>query len=412
MKPLLGFIFVLFASLFISCNNEASGRLIIWTDRPEFAIYTEYFNSSQDRFKAEVRYFDSPARRLSETGEIPDIVVASWLNSASTRNFFLPLNDYISRSGLDRSAFYPQLLDLGRINNSQYLLPVSFNLPSIVFARDLNNVSLNPFIVELEEIRDRAKNFDIEENGAYTRIGLSLLYNDEFLYITSDLFGAGFREASPLAWNTLALESAISWLKDWFEDGNSSIEMEDDFAFKYFHDPPDRLVNSGRILYTYMDSSEFFTFPEERRMNLNFRWLGANQMIPLIDGGVYYGIHRRTGARRGAEAFTSWFFSEETQRQLLEVSNNMRLNELYFGIAGGFSAMRTVNERIFPQFYPSLLGHMPTENYLSPPNILPRNWIAIKERVAIPYLQERIRESADIRPLETRIGDWHRLNWE
>jgi hypothetical protein len=55
---------------------------------------------------------------------------------------------------------------------------------------------------------------------------------------------------------------------------------------------------------------------------------------------------------------------------------------------------------------------MPPEDFLSPPNILPRNWTAIKERVILPYLHDRIRHETknDIRSLERRLSDWARLN--
>ena len=74
--------------------------------------------------------------------------------------------------------------------------------------------------------------------------------------------------------------------------------------------------------------------------------------------------------------------------------------------------MKTVTEQIFPQFYPDLLGHIPPDNYLLPPNILPRNWMEIKERVLLPYLREKIRSTnqEEVRPLERRITDWYRLN--
>ena len=99
---------------------------------------------------------------------------------------------------------------------------------------------------------------------------------------------------------------------------------------------------------------------------------------------------------------------------LLEAARNNRMHETSFGIAGGFSGMKSVTERIFPQFYPDLLGHIPPENYLSPPEILPRNWMDIKERVILPYLRESIRHSADTesRTLERRVSDWYRLNRE
>ena len=163
-----------------------------------------------------------------------------------------------------------------------------------------------------------------------------------------------------------------------------------------------------------MDSSRFFTLPEERRTNLDFRWVSANEMIPLDEWSLYYGIHRRTKAFNGAKAFTQWFFTAETQRLLLEAAKSKRLNETSYGIAGGFSAMRTVTEQVFPAFYPDLLGRMPPESYLSPPNILPHNWTSVKERVILPYLRERVRNSSgdEVRPLERRVNDWYRLNRE
>jgi hypothetical protein len=86
--------------------------------------------------------------------------------------------------------------------------------------------------------------------------------------------------------------------------------------------------------------------------------------------------------------------------------------ESSFGICGGFSALRVVTEQVFPQFYPDLLGHTPPEEFLSPANILPRNWISLKEQAVLPYLNERSRSASrnDVNPLERRVADWLRLN--
>jgi ABC-type glycerol-3-phosphate transport system substrate-binding protein len=351
---------------------------------------------------------------LTESGEYPDIVAAGWLKGASTRNLFKPLDTILTKGGLDSASFYPRLLSLGSIEGKQYLLPVSFNIPAMVFARNSSHPPSNPFIIEMEEIKEQAKAYNTEANGVYTRMGFSLLPNEEFIFIAATLFGAAFREASPLAWNSQALEQSIAWIQDWIVEANTSVQMEDDFAYKYFYDPPDKLVNSGRVLYICMDSSRFFTLPEERRVNLDFRWIAADETIPLDEWGVYYGIHKKSKAVKAAEAFTLWFFKNETQRLLLEEMKSKRLNESLFGIAGGFSAVRTVTEQIFPQFYPGLLGRMPPESYLSPPNILPRNWTALKERVIVPYLRERIRHPNrdEVRPLERRITEWYRVNRE
>ena len=396
-----------------SCDGQGSAKAILWTDRPEFAFYAEYFNASQEKFKVEVQYFESPSQKLTEPGETPDIVAAGWLNSAPARVFFKPL-DKILKGGLDRAYFYPRLLSLGSVEGRQYLLPVSFNIPALIFALDFSQPPYNPFTIELEEIKERGKAYNVEANGIYSRMGFSLSSNEEFLFVAAALFGTTFREAAPIAWESQALEQSVAYIQNWIAEANTGIQEEDDFAFKYFFDPQDKLVKSGRILYTHMDSSDFFTLPEERRTNLDFRWIAAGEMIPLNERSVYFGIHKKAKSTKAAEAFTLWFFNADTQRLLLEAGKIKRLNETSFGIAGGFSSMKYVTEQIFPQFYPALLGHIPPETYLSPTNILPRNWMTIKERVILPYLRERIRHSSreEVRPLERRISDWYRLNRE
>ncbi|MDR2079669.1 MAG: hypothetical protein LBP74_08120 [Treponema sp.] len=227
-----------------------------------------------------------------------------------------------------------------------------------------------------------------------------------------DFVIVSFRAASPLAWDASALERAMNYAGEWTSSVNTGRREEEDFVFKYFYEPPAKLVISGRILFAYMDSADFFTRAGERRSALDFRWIAENDVIPLIEDTVYYGICKKGRAKKAANAFTRWFFQTETQRTILEKSGNNRLIETSFGIAGGFSAMRTVTEQVFPQFYPSLLDHMPPEDFLSPPNILPGNWIALKEQVILPYLHERIRGGGDIRPLERRIANWNRQNRE
>jgi ABC-type glycerol-3-phosphate transport system substrate-binding protein len=402
-----------FFMVLASCGSWRSDTAVLWTDRPEFVFYAEYFNASQDRYKVEALYFESPARKLTGSGEFPDIMAAEWLKSASTRVLFSPLDRiFDDKEGISKSFFYPRLLSLGNIDGKQYLLPVAFNIPALVFAKNYGQSMSNPFTIEMEEIMEKGKAYNVETNGVYTRMGFSPSWNDEFLFIIATLFNTGFREASPIAWDPQALEKAMTWIQSWIAGANTSIQAEDDFAFKYLYEPAAKLVSSGRILFAYMDSSWFFTLPQERRTALDFRWIAEKESIPLDERTIYFGIHKKARARKAALAFTRWFFQTDTQRLLLESGKNKRLNETSFGISGGFSAMRTVTEQIFPQFYPSLLGHMPPESFLSPPNILPQNWMVIKERVILPYLRERIRQSnrEEIRPLEKRISEWYRLN--
>jgi ABC-type glycerol-3-phosphate transport system substrate-binding protein len=396
-----------------SCGLFEPETAVLWTDRPEFALYAEYFNAAQDRYKVETRYFSSPAQELTGNGaSYPDLVTGAWLKSASTRVLFRPLDYLFKDKRLSRLSFYSHLLDLGNLEGKQYLLPVSFNIPAMVFSRNNSYLLGDSFTVTPDEIKELGKAYNVETNGTYSRMGFSPSWNDEFLFIIATLFNTSFREATPLAWETDALENAMVYVRNWIGEVNGGIRAEDDFVFKYFYVPPSNLAISGRILFTYMDSAELFTLTQEKRANLDFRWIARANAIPLSEETVYLGICKRGKAKKAATAFAQWFFYEETQRYLLEASRDKRLNETLFGIGNGFSAMKTVTEHIFPQFYPSLLGHMPPEDFLSPPNILPRNWTALKERVLLPYLHERIRADShtSIRPLERRLTDWLRLN--
>jgi hypothetical protein len=243
-------------------------------------------------------------------------------------------------------------------------------------------------------------------------MGFSPAWDDEVLLVSAALFGASFQEASPLEWDDEALEQAIAYIKSWVEEANTGIQAEEDFTFKYFYDPPPKLAVNERILFFYTSSSDFFTLPQERRSGLDFRWIAGEETIPILEDMVYFGIYRQTRARKAAEAFLRWFFQEDTQRFFLEAARDKRMNETRFGVAGGFSALRTVTEQVFPQFYPGLLGHMPPGSFLSPPNILPQNWMAMKEQVIFPYLHDRLRSNSrsDVRSLDQRLREWNRLN--
>jgi ABC-type glycerol-3-phosphate transport system substrate-binding protein len=401
--------------LLLDSCAQSSNTAVLWTDRPEFALYTEYFNAAQGEYKIETRYFESPAQQLTgKDSSRPDIVAGSWLKSTATRSLFRPLDKLFKKEKLSRESFYPSLLALGNIDGKQYLLPVAFNIPALIFAQDKGGLLSSPFTLGLEELKTRGKSYNTETNGVYSRMGFSPSWDDDFIFVTAVLAGASFREASPLAWDNDALEKALTYVESWIREANTGIQAEDDFSFKYLYDPPAKLVTSGRVLFFYMPSSDLFTLSQEQRATLDFRWIAGEDTIPISEDMVYYGIYRHSRAQKAAEAFTLWFFQEETQRQFLEAGKNNRLNETRFGIANGFSALRTVTEQVFPQFYPSLLGHMPPGSFLSPPNILPRNWTVMKERVILPYLHDRIRATnrGDIRSLDRRLSDWNRLNRE
>ena len=409
-------VLIIFSAVFlISCFDNESAQ--IWTDRGEFALYAEYFNNAQNQFKVSVRFVESPAEELfSSSGmgkkDVPDIVAASWLKNSLTGSYFRSLESLFGANKLSRSIFYPRLLAIGRIDRNQYLLPVSFNIPALIFSRDRAQDLSNQFTIDFDEIKSLSKNFNIVNRGVYSRMGFSPLWDDDFLFTSAFLSGTSFREAEPLAWDSSALEKSMLFINNWTDEINTSTQAEDDFTFKYFYEPPEKLIQSGRILFSYMESSKLFLLSEESKNALDFRWVMEQNRIPLTEDSVYIGIPKRAKSQKAARTFIQWFFRIENQRKLLEYTRTNRVNESIFGICGGFSALSPVTEQIYPLFYPELLGRMPPSEYFTLTNVLPANWVVIKERVILPYLHDRARKekTEDTYPLERRLADWMRMN--
>jgi hypothetical protein len=401
--------FCLLAVFLISCTENKTAQ--IWTDRPEFALYGELFNTSQNQYKVAVKYTEFPAMELNKQNK-PDIIVASRLRNASTGANFKSLDNLFGTKKLSRTIFYPRLLAIGRIERNQYLLPVSFNIPALIFSRNREQYLSNQFTIDFDEIKKLSKEYNNINRGVYTRMGFSPLWNDNFLFLTASLWGASFKEANPLEWDSAALEKSMIFINNWTNEINTNTQAEDDFTFRYFFEPPERLIQGGRILFSYIESSDLFLLGDENKNLLDFRWVMEQSSILVTEGSVYLGIPKRLISKKAANAFILWFFKIENQRRILEYSAANRINENIFGICGGFSALNLVTEQIYPLFYPELLGRMPPSEHFTHLNILPANWFVLKERVVLPYLHDRARKenTDETNPLERRLAEWMRMN--
>jgi hypothetical protein len=281
-----------------------------------------------------------------------------------------------------------------------------------VLAFDRNNSALlpDPFSIEISNIQQIAADYNLMQNGIWTRIGFSPLWNEEFLFLSTELLGVNWQEGEPVSWDNETLEKTLAGLREWVIVANDSIQSDDDFFFKYFYEPPDRLAAGGRILFTFSKVSDFFKLPKERRDAIDFRWLEHENRIIPAENVVYYGVYRNAGSGGATAAFTNWFFNEDTQRHLLSKGKTTRSADNFFGIANGFSAIRNVTETIFTQYYTGMLGHIPPAEKIILPGVFPPFFPEIKERVILPYVREKIRldNSSKTRPLELRLADWAR----
>jgi len=377
------------ATLVLALSSCSSGKnvAVLLTDTPEFAFYVDSYNASQDRYRVELQYRSNVPKALAEEIDAPpSLAIGRYLANDSARSRFVNL-DYLFRELiLNPSGIYQSLLESGDFDGRQLLLPVSFNMPLVVYRRGEERLAKDNFVISMDEIRTAAAAINEIQKSGFTRMGFAPRWDANFLLLYARTFGAAFREGTPLNWNDDGLAKAINGLKAWSTETNRSPTDEEDFQFKYLYLPQYLSIQEGRIRFAYMNSSEYCLLSEERRASLDFRWIAKGTSIPALEDVLYAAILRKGKGRVAADSFLKWFFREDTQRFLLDRAKQLRTSESVFGIAGGFSSIRSVNEKILPAFYPSLLGHLPPPEYIEAPPALPPEWTDLTTRVLKPFL--------------------------
>jgi len=409
LVPLRAAILALCTASAVSCGLLETPVAELRTDVPQMAIYAAAFNTAQNRYRINVMYEERVAESLDSRETKPALVIGRYLKNSLSRSYFQSLDHLFSELVINQSSFYPALLELGNTDGRQTLLPVSFNLPLIVFDRKYEQSMLDGFVLDIAELEKKGAELNKNGKSSFTNMGFGPRWSTEFLYSAMELLGAGFKEGTPLKWNHGGLETGLAYVRAWSERANGSVAKEDEFQFKYLYLPEYASVEEGRIGYAAMNSADFFVVSEERRSSLSFRLLSKDGAVPVDEDIIYAGICRKGPGKQAAEAFLKWFYAEDTQRSILDEAKRYRSIESSFGIAGGFSSIRSVNEKLFPLYYPSLLGKMPPAHYLKPPNVLPALWPEIKRSIVLPFLLEATGPNPPSDPnavLESRLQAW------
>lgn len=378
-------------------NIENANRVVIWTSCSEFAQYVELFNNTHKNSKAILVYKKNPAEMLPPAKDElkPDIIVGSWLRTDETERNFKSLDYLFDRKLLSTSMFYPQLVEAGRYKYSQVLLPVSFNLPAIIFDSANKDSIPDNYTLSLEQIRSTALEYNLrKKSGAYSRIGFTSISNEDFLYLATKLNNVNFRdEKGSIVWNQDNLQKTTDYLKKWISDDNSSVQEQEDFAFKYLFMPSYRQVTSGRTLFAYTTSDQLFKEMKKQNLNIDYRWICNGDVMPIEDSFTMMGIYKNCKNQVGASEFISWFFQAETQQEILERKNRLNLETELFGISGGFSAIRDVTEHILPIYYTQLLSNLPPSQDITVSQKLPARWETYKNLVVEPYIYDSLSQT-------------------
>ena len=400
LKKLIKKQFLLLATaclLLTGCRkNKATEehRVVIWTSCSEFAQYIELFNKTHKDNRAILVYKDNSALSLPPAKDelVPDIIVDSWLRNEAFNRSFCSLDYLFDNQILTSEIFYSQLLEAGRRKHVQYLLPVSFNLPAIIFSNENKDLVTDSYTLTMQQIREISSPFNQKnKNDSYTRMGFTVLSNPDFTYLATKLNGVKFHEEKgQIVWDEAKLQQTANLLKEWIVTDNGSVQIEEDFAFKYLFMPNYRQVTSGRTLFAYTNSASLFKMLKEQNLDIDYRWIVQDKSIPISDSLMMMGIYKDCNNKVGATEFIRWFFQSESQREILERKESMGLETEMFGISGGFSSVRDVTEHILPVYYTHLLTNLPPSQMFSLPQILPPRWESYKSMVVEPYLHNAV----------------------
>jgi ABC-type glycerol-3-phosphate transport system substrate-binding protein len=392
--------------LLAGCDRRETVTATLWTDRASVAAYVEMYNAAQERYKIEVEHTPAPADALLERQQHPDVVLGDYLANESTFGHFTPLDDLLADEALTEEDFYPGLLTLGRREGETHLLPVSFDLPAVMFKRSELNEGLDQFRVSMSRLREEGAAFNRIADERYVRMGFSPQWNEEFLYLVAMSFGANFREQgrrNPV-WNHGSLTEAVGFVRNWIEETNGGFQAERSFEDRYLYDPPYQLLLRDRIRFSYTTASRFYSLAESKRNAVDVRWLSRAGSIPVLEDIAYVGIPVEAAHDDAARDFIRWVFSRDTQAALVDAVSRKRIEE--FGIAGGFSSLLSTNREELPRVYPELLGRIPPPSLLDFPLQVPKNWDDIKEDVVHPWLSSELTGDASAEELQREIRAW------
>ncbi len=403
--------------LFASCGRSVADPIIIWTNRSEIVTYVELFNLTADNVRAVVIYKENPAESFPpKRGEdVPDVIIGPWLKNTETQSTFMPLNYLFDDQLVSKTQFYPQLLQFGSIGSQQYLLPVSFNLSTIVFSQENSAVAPENNMLTTDQIRDLGGNFNVMDEDVYTSMGFAPSWTPEFLYEVAKLNNSNFaehkRNTASFYWNAEELENTVEYFRDWTSSKNTSTIAETEYQFKYLYNPALKNVSDTNALFAFMKSDELFVSAPERLDGIYFSWIQNNNKIAIHDDMLSLGLYKHSENLPAAEQFVIWLMNEDTQQTILNWYDSLNMYTNTFGLAGGFSSIRSVNERLYPVLYPVLWGNLPPQDALSAPNSFPSNWEEIKEEIIIPYLVDAVNtdNSSPAQTIQERLTDWYRF---
>ena len=392
------------------------------TNVPQAVFYAEQFNVQQKRYKIHCIY-EKNLEKIQQTNtrkKFPALIFGNHIFSEKVLPQLDDISYLFATLSISRRDFYESLLQSGLIQNRQLLLPVSFNIPLVIMPKNFDSAAMEPgaalepgVITQIQDLRVQSNSFIKKQKNEYTAIGFHPLWSDEAMYYLFKAFNSNFRVQKDLQWDQNNFNTALKYLKSWFDTDIITVPAVLDFKQKYEQIPPDLQLSLKKTQAWVISSKTYLLLDESRRSALKYSWLAHNNSIPVDDDAVFLGILSNGKSKDVAEAFIKWFYQYETQKKLMELNKLFRLDEIDFGIANGFSALIDVTEKVFPLYYKELLGKLPPKLMISTINVLPDNWQVFYKKFILPLVYEWL-SAEEIFNINERIAQeyskWKELN--
>lgn len=379
--------------LVTGCDQSATRVSTLWTNVPEMASYVERYNASQQEWQILVEYKEDPASLLTTPGRKADLVVARGLASTAVKDAMVPLDFLFDGGNLAKASFYRRVLDSGTQGDRTKLLPVSFDLPVLVFS-PRNTPDLPGFSLDLSELRDQNARFSQAPNPKQLkRIAFSPRW-ERFNLTMLQLRDVGFQEGfqGTLTWDSSRLGDSLPFVQGWPSPG---WDQSTDFRAKYLQSDPSPLLAAGRIQFYPSTLASFLSLPWEERRNQDFRYVDQGGRILATDDTVWAGIPSSSLTRGAAERFLAWFFQTETQKKLILEARAE--DDRAFGLAQGLSALTTPSSTALVEAFGEMRGRVPGREQVSFWPTLPHNWQDLKNNVLNPWLEAKDASEASLK---------------
>ena len=378
------------ACLLFSCSDRGYSLLTVLTDQKDMILISEYYNSIQDSSRLRLIYDDYISLE-DILAHNPDLVIGKDMNNPLFYEQFVPL--------IPPEGIYPVLVGEKDEDGRTGLLPLAFDMPLIVYSRDLKGM---PLMMTGNDLKRVGAAGNREEESQYTHMGFSPLWKGEFLYWYMKSLNISFYRDGEFRYDQSRLDEGIGAIRAWVDEENGGLEKEKAFSDKYRYIPDYKLLQQGIIDFSAMKFSEYSGLPGKETARMTYSWFGDGENISPADC-LYGGILAESEHEERSREFLYWLLSEEGQKELIHYKGVVSPG---FALFDRFSSLERINRLFLPLTFSDKLGlRIFMSEQLGPPLPEPENWSAVKENVIFPWLEETLWENGAL-TLASYYREW------